>query len=123
MLVDEIKIENFRGIRQGTLSALAPLSILVGPNNSGKSTVLESVWVSTGRGDIRRGVELLKRRAWLGLASLQYLFFGKKREAWFSITPNKRAGRDLTVQTSLKWPNSPPESLHKGSSTRSRRSR
>ncbi|MFS8066880.1 MAG: AAA family ATPase, partial [Byssovorax sp.] len=38
-----VKIENFRGVSEGGVEGLAPISILVGPNNSGKSTVLEAI--------------------------------------------------------------------------------
>ncbi len=38
-----IKIENFRGIREGELDGLTDVNILVGRNNSGKSTVLEAI--------------------------------------------------------------------------------
>jgi hypothetical protein len=45
-VINEIEIKNFRGIREGKLSGLSQISILVGPNNSGKSTALEAVLLS-----------------------------------------------------------------------------
>lgn len=44
-MITSITIENLRGIRQGTLEGLAPLTLLVGPNNSGKSTVLDALMI------------------------------------------------------------------------------
>jgi len=44
-MITKIEIDNFRGIREGALEGLAPLSILVGANNSGKSTALESLYL------------------------------------------------------------------------------
>lgn len=46
MHIEKIEIEKFRGIRQGLVGGLTPLSILVGPNNCGKSAVLEAVYLS-----------------------------------------------------------------------------
>lgn len=45
--ITSIGIVGFRGIRNGELRDLAPLSILVGPNGCGKSTVLEAIEIGT----------------------------------------------------------------------------
>lgn len=42
-MITGVQIEDLRGIRAGGVEGLAPISILVGPNNSGKSTVLEAI--------------------------------------------------------------------------------
>lgn len=42
----KIRIENFRGIREGEIDGLTDVNILVGRNNSGKSTVLEAISIS-----------------------------------------------------------------------------
>lgn len=44
-MIHTIEIENFRGIRTGRLEGLAPLTILTGPNASGKSAVLDALLV------------------------------------------------------------------------------
>jgi hypothetical protein len=44
-LISSIEIANFRGIRDGKLENLTPLTILVGPNGCGKSTVLDAMLV------------------------------------------------------------------------------
>jgi hypothetical protein len=41
-VISSLKIEAFRGVREGLVEGLSPISILVGPNNSGKSTCLEA---------------------------------------------------------------------------------
>jgi hypothetical protein len=41
--LDYIDIQNFRGIREGRVEELADVNVLVGRNNSGKSTVMEAV--------------------------------------------------------------------------------
>ena len=42
-MIKEIKIENFRGIRKGGLKDLTEVNLLVGQNNSGKSTILDAL--------------------------------------------------------------------------------
>lgn len=44
-MIESVSIKNLRGIREGTLEGLRPLSILVGPNSSGKSTVLDALLI------------------------------------------------------------------------------
>lgn len=42
-MIKILKLENFRGIKKGEIK-LAPLTILLGPNNSGKTTILEALF-------------------------------------------------------------------------------
>ena len=44
-VITSVGIETLRGIRTGLVEGLGPLSVLVGPNNSGKSTVLDAVLI------------------------------------------------------------------------------
>ena len=46
-MIKRVRIRNFRGVREGELE-LAPLSILLGANNSGKTTVLEALLLAHG---------------------------------------------------------------------------
>ena len=43
-MLQKLEISNFRGIRKGSLE-LSPLTILLGPNNSGKSAILEALFL------------------------------------------------------------------------------
>jgi predicted ATPase len=58
--VREITIENFRGIRQMSLSFVGPrdeateLVVLAGPNGSGKTTVIEACLIAAQHGDLLR---------------------------------------------------------------------
>lgn len=45
-MLKALTIENFKGIHHGTLTDLAQVNVLVGRNNSGKSTVLEALVLS-----------------------------------------------------------------------------
>jgi predicted ATPase len=74
MSIERIEIKNFRGIRDGLVSGLSPMSILLGPNNSGKSTVLEALWCvgnGTNAADFYR---LLLRRGGPPLHALNKVF-------------------------------------------------
>jgi energy-coupling factor transporter ATP-binding protein EcfA2 len=44
-VIRAISIKNLRGIREGRLEGFTNLVVLVGPNNSGKSTVLDALFV------------------------------------------------------------------------------
>jgi energy-coupling factor transporter ATP-binding protein EcfA2 len=48
-VIEAIEIRGFRGIVQGTLEGLFPLTLLMGKNNSGKSTCLEAFWLTLGQ--------------------------------------------------------------------------
>jgi AAA15 family ATPase/GTPase len=41
-MIQSISINGLRGIAKGEIEGFAPLTILVGPNSSGKSTILDA---------------------------------------------------------------------------------
>lgn len=82
MAIDRIEIENLRGIKQGAVEGFSPLSILVGPNNCGKSTVLEAVFCVGKCTDAGAVFQTLLRRGGSVSHGLQYIFFqGVSHEA------------------------------------------
>ncbi len=44
-MISSIEMTRFRGIREGKLEDLSPLTVLVGPNGCGKSTVLDALLI------------------------------------------------------------------------------
>lgn len=44
-MIENISLRNFKGIKQGDLENLSNINIFVGPNNSGKSTILDSIYL------------------------------------------------------------------------------
>ena len=57
-MISSIKIEAFRGVKEGQLDGLGAINILVGPNNSGKSTCLEAVALVGSAGNALEVAEL-----------------------------------------------------------------
>ena len=43
-MIESIHIKNFRGIQDGKIDRFSKINLLVGPNNSGKSAVLETIY-------------------------------------------------------------------------------
>ena len=48
MLMDSFEVENFRSLKHLKLEKLARVNLLVGKNNSGKTSVLEGIFLFTG---------------------------------------------------------------------------
>lgn len=46
-MITDVRIEGLRGIREGELTGLGPLVVLVGPNGCGKSTILDAINVGS----------------------------------------------------------------------------
>src|SRR5436853_7260436 len=60
--IDEFTISRFRGIRDLKLEGLGQINLLVGENNSGKTSVLEALFLFC---------DSLNRRKWLDIASMR----------------------------------------------------
>jgi len=72
-VIEAVEISNLRGIKAGRVEALSPLSILVGPNNSGKSTVLEALATGLVGGDAGLVVKNLLRRGGPAFDALDHI--------------------------------------------------
>ncbi len=73
-MIRSVEIKNLRGIREGSLSDLTPLVVLVGPNGAGKSTILDALLIAAnprppdafGQAVQRReGVSIVAGARWL----------------------------------------------------------
>ena len=82
IVIKSVEIKNLRGISDGKLGGRAPLSILVGPNGCGKSTVLDALHIvahpvpPTAGGQRLPGAMVLKkwRVGWYGDPTLARIF-------------------------------------------------
>lgn len=61
-MISSIQIEGYRGFQRFEMSGLGRLNLLVGTNNSGKTSVLEALQLLTSRGDPVALWQLLWRR-------------------------------------------------------------
>jgi predicted ATPase len=59
-MINTLDLKNYRGFKQYQLSGLSRVNLLVGKNNSGKSSILEAVHLLAATGDPR----VLSRIAW-----------------------------------------------------------
>lgn len=76
--MQQIRLAGFRGVRSGALEGLAPLNLLLGPNSSGKSTLLEALLLAQGAGAgwdrfVTALRQVANRRGWAGLSSVRAL--------------------------------------------------
>lgn len=49
-MVDRLVVHRFRGIREGVLQDLGKINVLIGPNNSGKTAILEMLYLGSVSG-------------------------------------------------------------------------
>ncbi len=77
--VEKIVLRNFRGVIRGELE-LAPLTILIGPNNIGKTTALEALMLLHGFRSVIDGYDtywlLSTIHRTLGSMSINHLVYG-----------------------------------------------
>jgi energy-coupling factor transporter ATP-binding protein EcfA2 len=100
-VITTIQVKAFRGVREGQVEGLSPVSILVGPNNSGKSTCLDAL-ACVGFGSSASSiVRLLLRRGGPPLDALQQIHkgIGDRTEL---VALGEQNGQAATWSTELK---------------------
>jgi len=60
-VIRTIEIKGLRGIREGKLSDLTPLVVLVGPNGCGKSTAIEGIHIAASPATAEALVQVIRR--------------------------------------------------------------
>ena len=87
--IKSIKIKGFRGIRnimRGALEGFKGINIFIGRNNSGKSTIIEAIYLVSTLDKLdalgRIPMEyIIKRRGWYGLDTLKDIIHRKLSKA------------------------------------------
>ena len=104
---EELKINHFRGFRNLELSKLSRINLFVGANNSGKTSVLEAIYLFTQLNDINRCVEIEKLRGKIeGGISKNWLLYnlpdgyeitGRFNEVECSTRTSREEEKSLTI--------------------------
>ncbi len=99
-MISDIKIERLRGIREGELKHLTPLTILVGGNGSGKSTVLEALYIAGATNPLNAIGESVLRRADIPL-SHRWLLYKGGRDGYATIKCETTSSVPSTIRVEI----------------------
>src|SRR3990172_8321330 len=110
-MIEKLIIHRFRGIREGIISDLSKINILVGPNNSGKSAILEILYLGGVCGrpcgflSLEPAEEVFSIKAWVPVENdfLYYCPFSRiaQRHGYQEIWKDAPGG--LTEASSLAY--------------------
>lgn len=96
-MISSIGIRGLRGVGSGSLKDLSRLVVLVGPNSSGKSTILDAMLIGAGEDPARSTRHVLRRRPLTHGA--RWLIHGAQSAGVATIEVDGARGHDLT----LRW--------------------
>lgn len=95
-MITAVSISGFRGVRMGVVEGLGALSVLVGPNGSSKSTILDAVMLAASFDPLGAARYVTQRRA--GLRGARWLFWRGSR----SVEPIAQIEVDGLTPRSVK---------------------
>lgn len=119
LVLDSLRIQHFRAFRQLQIERLAPVNLITGKNNVGKTCLLEALWLYANRGSPSTIVQLLERRDERGYSAARgsldetaeqemaigYLFYGReeiqKPKKTMKIGPKQQGTGGLSL--SVEW--------------------
>lgn len=86
-MLHDLTLDGFRSFRDSTAIKLAPLSVFAGPNNVGKSSVIQILLAFIQSKEARSGANLLLSGPWcdLGLFDQVVTMSGRKTDHTFSV--------------------------------------
>ena len=121
--IESVEVTNYRALRHVTLTALAPMTVLIGPNGSGKSTVFavfaflsdcfaRGVWAAC---DERGGLGELRSRGSSGPVEIAITYrdfslsdYGRHgRLLAYRLAVDEVGTRPVILRETLKWKRSP----------------
>ena len=70
--INSIEINQFRGIRQLTISNFSKINLIVGDNNSGKTTFLEAVQLLFAKSQLSSVKNIIKQRTVLNVSESSF---------------------------------------------------
>ncbi|GAX41242.1 SMC domain protein [Tolypothrix sp. NIES-4075] len=106
MWVSEIKLNNFRCFSDASIQLSKGINLIVGPNNSGKSTLLKSIlWLQQGfslqHTDLRRSQENAFIQIKINEANQDFLNINTGSEIFFKFYLSKINGTKIDLMDSL----------------------
>lgn len=84
MLMDSFEVENFRSLKHLKLEKLARVNLLVGKNNSGKTSVLEGIYLFTGT-NVENWIDYIDYERHLAMENFSFLFYNFDSERSVSL--------------------------------------
>lgn len=118
--LQSLTIENFRGIREGKIEGLTAVNILVGRNNSGKTTVLEAITRVAMKGGLTtdalgRNVNQFWQTVHASAPNTDLMWYRQDKSNNLAIVGSIIADNDLSRQefVSFSIPDSPPKTSRK----------
>lgn len=105
-MLTQLKIQNYRGFQDFTMDSLKAVNLIAGKNNTGKTSLLEAVFLLSGGGDpqlainsnLLRGVEELKKLPVVLETFWRRFFFGLNMEEPVVIEGNHASHGRLTLE-------------------------
>lgn len=85
MLLNELKLKNFRNIKEATLNASEKVNIIYGENAQGKTNILEAIWLFSGNKSFRGAKDQNLINTEEEFARLEMKFYESKRNQTASI--------------------------------------
>ncbi len=99
IIVKNLEVRGFRGFKEACLDDFVGINILVGRNATGKSTILEALYLAFS---LDKGLEfIVKRRGWFGLASVDSLIYGGYKEAKITVGFSDGKQESITIKPGI----------------------
>lgn len=102
--IDDFEIHNFRGIEKLSIQNCSPINVLIGKNNIGKTSVLESVFLLAGMSNpqLPLNVNLFRGIVPQNVNNLSFLFYGLEVSNAVSFTAHFTNGYQRELKISPK---------------------
>lgn len=95
MYLEKIKYENFRNLKDNSLTFCNGVNVIYGENAQGKTNIAEAIWMITGQKSFRTSVDkqLINKDSEKEFAKIEAEFFSGKREqkAILEFNPRRKA--------------------------------
>ncbi len=104
-MIKHLSIRDLRGIKSGKICNLAPITFLIGPNNSGKSTILDALLISANRDPSAAVNSVLQRRHDLQFPQRWLIYTLRGEQAkWARIIISLGSGKTRVVDVFRQQP-------------------